>query len=171
MKDITVKKTVIMALFIALEIVLTRFVSIQTPIIRISFGFLPIAIVAMMFGPIYAGIGAAVGDIIGVALFPVGAYFPGFTLTAFLTGAVYGVFLYKRPKKTPSICIAAFIVTMILQLGLDTLWIRSLTGEAYLALLPARFIKSVIMTPVQIIFIRFAASEQFRIWQASGAKN
>ena len=169
MKDSNVKKTVIMALLIALEIVLTRFTSIQTATVRISFGFLPIAIIAMMYGSIYAGIGAAVADIIGVALFPVGAYFPGFTLTAFLTGVVYGAFLHKRAEKLLPICAAALIVTMVLQLGLDTLWIRTITGEAYVALLPLRFIKSLIMAPIQITLIRAAASERFGIWRASNA--
>ena len=39
-----VKKLIQISLLIAIEVILTRFCSIQTPIVRIGFGFLPIAI-------------------------------------------------------------------------------------------------------------------------------
>ena len=44
--------------------------------------------------PISAGVAYAIGDILGMMIFPSGSYFPGFTLTAFLTGVIYGVVLY-----------------------------------------------------------------------------
>jgi ECF transporter S component (folate family) len=154
---INAKKIVTIALLIAMEIVLTRFLSIQTPVIRISFGFIPIAMIAMMYGPIYGGIGAALADLTGVALFPIGAFFPGFTLTAFLTGFVYGIFLHKQQKNLFRICAAVLIVTVCLNLGLDTLWIQILTGSGYLALIPVRIVRTLIMTPIQIMCIRIIA--------------
>ncbi len=39
-------------------------------------------------------------DLIGATLFPAGPFFAGFTLSAFLTGLIYGLILYKREKKT-----------------------------------------------------------------------
>lgn len=152
MKD--TKKLVFVALFIALQIVLTRFFSIQTPIVRIGFGFLPLAICAMMFGPWIGGIAAVIADIIGVVLFSSGAFFPGFTLTAFLTGAVYGLLLHNKPKNFIRIALAAVIVTMVINLGLDTLWVKMITGNAYLAILPTRVVKSLIMIPIQISLIQ-----------------
>ena len=161
MERSTVKMLTTTALLIALEIILTRIFSIQTPIIRISLGFLPIAVLAMMYGPVHAGVGAAVANIIGVALFPI-AFFPGFILTAFLTGVVYGLVLYNRPKSMMRIVIAASIVTVILQQGLDTLWLQILAGgelnlEGYLALMSARTIRTLIMLPIQIILIKIVA--------------
>ena len=84
-KKFDVKKLIQISLLIAIEVILTRFCSINTPIVRIGFGFLPIAIIAMMYGPLSAGISYAIGDILGMMLFPTGSFFPGFTLTAFLT--------------------------------------------------------------------------------------
>ncbi|MGM9532761.1 folate family ECF transporter S component, partial [Intestinibacter sp.] len=95
MKNNNVKKLVEISLLIALEIILTRFCSINTPIVRIGFGFLPIATIAMMYGPLSAGIAYAIGDILGMMIFPSSSFFPGFTLTAFLTGVAYGLVLYK----------------------------------------------------------------------------
>ena len=41
-----------------------------------------------------------------------------------------------------------------MNLGLDTLWIKMITGNAYLVLLPTRVIKSLVMIPVQISLIQ-----------------
>lgn len=89
---------VFIAILVAIEVVLTRFFAIETPIIRVGFGFVPIALSAIIFGPIIGGITAATADVLGMLLFPKGVYFPGFTLSAFLTGLTYGLFLYNKPK-------------------------------------------------------------------------
>ncbi len=153
MKDI--RKIVFLGMFIAMEVILTRFISIQTPIVRIGFTFLPVAISSMMFGPFLGGIAAAAADIIGMMLFPAGgAYFPGFTLTAFLGGAIYGVFLYNKPKTLFRISIAVIIISIFVNLGLDTVWIWMLTGKGYMAILPTRVIKCLVMIPIQISMIQ-----------------
>lgn len=148
-----VKKLIQISLLIAIEVILTRFCSIQTPIVRIGFGFLPIAIIGMMYGPLSAGVAYAIGDLLGVALFPTGSFFPGFTITAFLTGIVYGVFLYNKPKTWPRIIGAVLTVCLVINLGLDTLWLSILMGKGYIALLPTRIMKSVLMIPVQTFII------------------
>ncbi len=149
------RKIIFLSLFIALQIVLTRFLSIQTPIVRIGFAFLPVAVCAMMFGPLWGGVTAAIADVVGMMLFPAGgAYFPGFTLTAFLSGAIYGIFLFEKPKTLVRISIPVIIVSLLVNLGLDTVWLWILTGKGFIALLPARAVKSLIMIPIQITMIR-----------------
>ena len=85
-----------LALLTALEIVLSRFLSINAWNTKIGFSFVPIVAAAILYGPAAAGIVGALGDFIGAILFPIGAYFPGFTLTAFLTGCVFGLFLHRK---------------------------------------------------------------------------
>ena len=153
MKNITTKQIIFFGLFIALEVILTRFLSIQTPIVRIGFTFVPIAASAIMFGPMFAGICAALADILGMILFPSGPFFPGFTASAFLTGAVYGFVLYGKQISIYRITIAALIVSIFINLGLDTIWLQILTGQGVLALLPARLIKCAIMIPLQILLL------------------
>jgi ECF transporter S component (folate family) len=149
------KMLVYMSLIIAMEVVLTRFLSIQTPIVRIGFTFLPIAISAMMFGSVFAGMAAALADTVGMMLFSSGgAYFPGFTITAFLTGAIYGLFLYKKPKSLARIIIPVAIISIVVNLGLDTVWLWILTGKGIMAILPTRILKCLIMIPIQISVIQ-----------------
>lgn len=152
-KKFNVKKLVQISLLVALEIILTRFCSIQTPIVRIGFGFLPVCIIAIMYGPLSAGVANAVADIIGVTLFPAGGFFPGFTLTAFLSGITYGLFLYNKPITWPRIIGAVLTTGLLLHLVLDTYWLSILMGKGFIALLPARILKQAIMIPVEVLTI------------------
>ena len=152
------KKTVVlvyMSLFIAMNVILTHVIPVlQVETLRISFGFVPVAISSMIFGPVAGGIGAAVADIIGMIVSPRGNYYAGFTLSAFLTGAVYGLFLFRKPKTTFRIALAVSCVTLFVDIALNTLWLKYLLGQGYFAMLPARVIKSLIMLPVQVVIIQ-----------------
>ncbi len=152
MQKITTRQLVLMALLVAMAVVLSRFLSISTQSMKIGFSFVPIVLLGMLYGPIWAGVCAAMADFIGAILFPVGAYFPGFTLTAALTGVVYGLFLYKQPKPLRVVA-AVGLVEFGLNLILNTWWIHLLYGTNYLALLPTRALKNVVMFPIQIVII------------------
>lgn len=157
MQKFNTRRMVQTALLISLEIILTRFCSITTPIVRIGFGFLPVALIAILYGPVYAGIAATVSDFLGAMLFPpIGGFFPGFTLTAFLTGVAYGVFLYKRPQTLPRIICCVLVLTLFLQLGLNTVWVWMMTGKAIMMILPSRLIQNALMFPVQIAGVYLA---------------
>lgn len=78
------KKIILAAMMIAIYLILDRFLSIKTPILKISFIFIPIIISAIYLGPIYTGIIGGIGDLIGALLFPFGSYYFGFTLSACL---------------------------------------------------------------------------------------
>ena len=87
-------------------------------------------------------------------IFPSGSYFPGFTLTAFLTGVIYGVVLYKHPKTWGRIILATCLVCLGMNLCLDTVWLHILMGKGFFALLPTRIFKAAIMIPIQTILIQ-----------------
>ncbi|WP_242867821.1 folate family ECF transporter S component [Clostridium sp. Marseille-P299] len=138
--------------FIAIEIVLSRWLSFQTWNFKISFSFVPIVIVAMLYGPLASGMVAGIADVIGAILFPIGAYFPGFTFTAFFNGIVYGIFL-KKKQSMPHVIIAVCITHLVGSLLLNTFWISMLYGTPFLALLPLRIGQNVVMMIVQIVVI------------------
>jgi ECF transporter S component (folate family) len=147
------KKTrhfVFLSLLIAMDVVLIHMLPvIQVDTLRISFGFVPQMFTSMLFGPVIGGIGAALGDVIGMIVAPKGAYFPGLTLSALLTGVIYGIILYGKPKTMPRILIAVLCVTAIIDIPLNTYWFTIMYGKGFLAMLPARVIKSAILVPVQ----------------------
>ena len=79
-----------------------------------------------------------------------------------LTGLTYGLFLYNKPKVF-NITLSVLIITLVIHLGLNTLWISILTGKAYRVLILPRIIKELLLIPVQIILIHFS-------WQYAGRK-
>lgn len=143
---------VTLALLIAMEIVLSRFLSISAWNTKIGFSFVPIVIAAMLYGPVAGGIVAAAGDFIGALLFPIGAYFPGFTLTAFLTGVVFGLLLHRNCS-IPRIVAAVLINQCIFSLCLNTLWISILYGSPYGPLFVTRIAQTAILFAVQTVTI------------------
>jgi ECF transporter S component (folate family) len=158
------KKTrmlVTVALLIALEIILTRFLSIKTPIVRISFGFIPIAFSAILFGPVAGGITGALADLLGFFIFPQGTFFPGFTLSAFISGTCYGFFLHKKPDSFVRVLLSVLVIALVVDLGLNTLWLSFITNTAWGPLLITRIIKVVLMYPVQVLLIHF-------LWRSVG---
>lgn len=152
----SIKKIIIAGILLALLIIFSRFLVIQTPVVRISFSFVPIIIAAIILGPKWSMLIAVLGDILGAVLFPAGAFFIGFTLSALLTGLIYGIFLFEdRHLMSKSSFLLRLIVSSILVLalvqgGLNSLWVYMLTGKAIIALLPIRIGKQLIMLPIQV---------------------
>ncbi|MDP4152363.1 MAG: folate family ECF transporter S component [Bacillota bacterium] len=141
------------ALFIALNVILTRFLSFENQFVRFSLGFLPVALYSMMFGAIPGAFAAAIGDLVGVFLFSKGAFFPGFTLSAFISGILYGLFLYKRKVTVLNVTLVTLIITLLIDLYLNTVWLTMLTGKAAAAFLGLRIVKIAIMFPIQVFLI------------------
>ena len=142
----------IISIFIAMEIIFSRFLSIQTWNLKIGFSFIPIVISAILFGPYISGLIACIADLIGAILFPVGAYFPGFTITALLTGFIFGIFL-KSKQSIPRIIFSVIISQIFLSLFLNTYWMSILYHNPYWPLFSTRIYQSIVLTIVQIVTI------------------
>lgn len=154
------KKIILTALLLTVELVLSRFLSIKTPILKISFAFVPTCVCAIWLGAKWTVLLNVLGDIMGATLFPVGAFFIGYTISAAVSGIIYGVLLYKKEESSYTdkqflarIWISVFLVACISNIGLNTLWISITTGKAYIVLLGARIVKEIIMIPIQVSVI------------------
>ena len=156
MSKFNTKKLITLSVLVAMDVVLTRFLSINAWNTRIGFGFVPMVIAAMMYGPLSAGIVAALADFIGTILFPTGPYFPGFTFSVFLMGIVFGLFLYKD-RSFWRVVVSVLITQFVISLFLTTYWISFLYGANYKALLATRVVQSAIISAAQIIVIPLMA--------------
>ena len=148
-------RLVLLALLIALNIVLVRFGAIYLgPAIRVSFGFIPIVIMGILFGPMFAACGAGIADFIGAIVFPTGgAYFPGFTLSAILTGYIYGKMLYGKKLSIKRIVISNLLVIMFVQLFMNSIWLSLILDKAFVVLVTSKVIKSLLMLPIESLMI------------------
>lgn len=142
------------AILLAMQIVFARWISIQTPIITIGFSFLPVVISARYLGIIPGMVVAGLGDFIGAILFPIGAYAPGFTLTAIVSGFIFGIFL-KGDLKKVKIILGVFLSRLICTVVLNTYWLSFYYGYGIIGLLPARIGDAVLDGIIQSIIIIF----------------
>lgn len=148
---------VLCGLMAALAVVLNYTTSIFiTPNIRIGFSGLPNRVVEYLFGPWIGAVFGAMLDILKYLLKPDGgAFFFGYTFNVMVAGVIYGFILYKKPVRIWRILIAEFLTKAIVNCGLNTLWIAVLNGNAFMAILPARALKNIIMLPVDTVILFF----------------
>ena len=156
------KKIVLTSVLLAILIVLSRFLSIKTPLLRISFAFIPTCISAIWLGPKWTVLLNVLGDIIGATLFPIGPFFIGYTISTAIEGLIYGILLYQKEpvfynnkQFIIKVVLSVILVTLICNLGLNTFWIHITAKKAFIALLGGRIIKELIMIPIQISMIIF----------------
>lgn len=142
------------AMLVAIEIVLSRFCSISTQFGKIGFAFVPLAVCGMLFGPWWAALCGAVADFLGAILFPIGPYFPGFTLSNALMGLIFGLCLYQRFSGWKRIAAAVAVNNVIISLLLSTFWLHLLYVSPYLGLIPTRLVQTVVMIVLEFVVIR-----------------
>lgn len=151
-KGNNVNRLVMMGALIAMDVILTRFLSINTPVTRIGFAFVARAITGILFGPLYGAVEGGIADFIGAVAFPSGPYFPGFTVTAAAIGLIYGLYLHKKVT-LPRIVGAVATSQLVCSLGLNTLWLSMMTGSSFAALLSTRLLQAAVTGAVQIATI------------------
>lgn len=156
------KKIILVAVLLASLIILSRFLSIRTPIIKISFSFVPTILCAIWLGPKWTLLLNVLGDIIGATLFPTGPYFIGYTISTAVAALIYGCLLFKKDANSYTnkqflmrLIIAVVLVAVIVNMGLNTLWTSITSGQAFQVLFVTRIAKQLIMIPVQVIIIFF----------------
>ena len=154
-KNLT-KQICVLALLTAAGVVLGRLV----PVVnlwntKIEFAFVAVMLAACISGPIGGAVVGALVDFIGAILMPTGAYFPGFTVTAAITGLVFGLLLYKKIN-FPRIVIAVLSTQLVCGLLFNTLFISILYTKAFTTLLATRTIQFVVMSVVEIICAELA---------------
>ena len=153
----TASALAVCAMLVALALILNSVASINIgPYVKIGFSGIPNQIADYLFGPITGCLFAGVLDIVKFFIRPDGPFFFGFTFNAMLSGLIYGTLLYRRPVSIKRIVIAEFFVKLVINCGLNTLWISMLYGKGFIALLGPRVIKNVIMLPIDSFILFFA---------------
>lgn len=152
------KKIVLAGIFVAMIVILSRFLSLKLPGFKIGFSYIPVYLSAIILGPVYTSIVSVLADLIGSILFPFGSYFIGYTISALIKGIIYGVVLHKIYKEELSnkeiiirLAVAALLTQVLVNGVLNTLWIAITQDKAFFVIAGARFIKEIIMVPIHIV--------------------
>ncbi len=152
--QLTPKRLCMMGVLLAMQLVMSRLLNIQlSESLRVNLGFLPNAVAGMLMGPFCGMLVAACADLLGATLFPSGAVFPGFTLTAALAGMNYGLWLYRRKDNLLRAALCVLPVTLVCNIVLNTLWLWMLYGDSMLVTFPARALKNLAQYPVNVALL------------------
>jgi len=159
----SVKSITLLGVLTAMQIMLNSLLSVQFLTTKIAFAFVVVAITARLFSPLVTAGSTALAYFLGMVLFPKFTFFPGFILTAFLTGLVFGLAFYRQTS-LPRILLANFIVLFILNLFLNSLWLHLMYLTPWSALLTTRFIQEIvsyiIYTSVLIVLFKVPVINQ-----------
>lgn len=138
----------ITAMFAAISVVCGYFTIAIGDYIKIGFSTVANQFIYYLFGPAVGGLFGGATDIIKYIVRPTGAFFPGWTLSAIMAGIIYGFFYYKKSLGIRRILVAEFVVSLVCNVLLGTLWLHMMYGKAFILLLPPRALKNLVMWPV-----------------------
>ncbi len=150
----------ILALLCAMQIVFARFLVI--PIgssLRFSLSFIPVVIAAKRFGIVGGVTVYGLGDFLGALIFPTGGAFQvGFTLTAVISGFIFGFFLGEKSllrniSSVLKIILSVLFSQSICSLLLNSFWLSYYYGMPFFARLVTRIPQILIIGTLQIVFM------------------
>ena len=150
MKALKAKDLTMLAMLTALHVVMAEILKFRIipGTLELSFGFVPLAMTGMLFGPFPAIFVAVIGDIIGAAIFSGGSFYLGYTLSAFCTGLFYGLLLHKEPVKLWRILLAQALVSLICYAGMNTLWAYLMGYGRAAGYIVTRLVVNVVAYPI-----------------------
>ena len=146
-----VKCLTVTSMLVALSIILGYLSFMPTPSIRISFVYLPVAIMGFLYGPVVSICGAGTIDLINYILNPMGGFNPGITLCALITGLIYGIFLYQKKINWPRVAIAFFTNALISNWLLKSFFLAVLMGTSWSAQLITRLPAQIVMLVIESV--------------------
>ncbi|MCD8153198.1 MAG: folate family ECF transporter S component [Clostridiales bacterium] len=152
----SIKTVVFMALFVAMNIVLTRVFVIDLGAYRISVGSVATILAGLWLGPIAGGVCGLVSDLLGCVLRGY-AVNPLITVAAILWGFLPPLCrpilakLQSRVKKTVVLCVVLFITAVCSSLICTTAGLVLFLGYNLYAILPGRLVQFCIMIPIYCV--------------------
>ena len=139
----------------ALAIILESFpIYLLGQSLKIYFSFVVVSLGCACYGPLVGmGVGAVI-DTLGFLLSSYGEpYFPGYLITAVLSGLIYGLLLYKRKPTLLRIIVVRLIINYGSNVLLGSVWKAMLYGKGYLYYLTSGAIKNTMMLPIEVFLM------------------
>lgn len=137
-QKIPTKVLTTLALLVALNAVLNDGFAIRFETLKFNFGFVTVIMAAILYGPWASIAVGALGDILGLIIFPViGTPNPIFTIISAVNGLIYGLCLSSKKEIGDKALlirsgIAAFLVTQVMYTGVNSLVMSYLYGSIYI---------------------------------------
>ncbi len=151
------KAIVLAAILTALQVIVAMFsINLIPGVLKISFGFIPVAVLCYLLGPVVGGVAGGICDILKYMVAPDGPFFIGYTISEILTGVIYGSFLYKKEITLKRIFITKFVINLVMNIILTPLWLHITIGKAWAYYAGLRVVKNLILWPIESFILFYA---------------
>lgn len=159
-------------LVVAMAIILESFpVYLAGPSLKIIFSYLVISMGCRVYGPVVGMMVGAVTDTLSFALAGYGEpYFPGYMLTAMLSGLIYGVFLYRQKLTWLRLIAVRLVINYGSNVLLGSVWKAMLYGKGYLYYFTTGLVKNTMLLPVEVLLMMLVLTAAQRAFARIGWK-
>lgn len=140
----TLRKVCVCGMMIALSVILCNLLGFSPPgLVRMELGFLPIAVVGIMFGWGWSAVCYGMADFIGGSIFFPGQFNIFITLNKILIGALMGLGFHGRKKiGVVRILITFALISVLLSFGMMALIFHFQFGNPWSVVLPTRAVNA-----------------------------
>ena len=122
--------------------------------LKIHFSFLVISLGCYVYGPAVGILVGFANDTLGFLISSFGEpYFPGYLITAMLSGLIYGTLLYRQRITVLRLVVVRLIINYGSNVLLGSVWKAMLYGKGYLYYLTSGAIKNTLMLPVEVFLM------------------
>lgn len=141
---LTAVQIALLGIILGLRIAISFLPAIKIgPYVEMGFGFIGAAFSGILFGPWYAMIIGILNDVITAQMngYP---FFFGYTISAALGGLIYGFGFWRKDINLKRVFCIILIITLVVNLGLGSIWVRMMTGKAWEVFMGLRIAKNTI---------------------------
>ena len=122
--------------------------------LKIYFSFLVISLGCYVYGPAVGILVGFANDTLGFLISSFGEpYFPGYLITAMLSGLIYGTLLYRQRITVLRLVVVRLIINYGSNVLLGSVWKAMLYGKGYLYYLTSGAIKNTMMLPIEVFLM------------------
>ncbi len=140
------------ALLLALDVILYK-IAIGPAYFQVTFGFLSMALMGYLYGPIWAGLLEMLSNTLNFTIFGSGTFQVAFLITAFLGGFINGLFLYHKKINLLSVIAAQLLIMIPVSLFINSWLMSVLFGADFKVIFLGRVIRNMIQIPIQITVV------------------
>ena len=124
------------------------------PTLKIYFSFLVVGLGCACYGPVVGMMAGGIIDTVGFLLAGYGEpYFPGYLLSAVLSGLIYGVMLYRREPTVLRLIVLRLLINYGSNVLLGSVWKAMLYGKGYLYYFTSGMVKNTALLPIEVFLM------------------
>lgn len=122
--------------------------------LKIYFSFLVISLGCYVYGPAVGILVGFANDTLGFLISSFGEpYFPGYLITAMLSGLIYGTLLYRQRITVLRLVVVRLIINYGSNVLLGSVWKAMLYGKGYYYYFTTGLVKNTIMLPIEVLLM------------------